>query len=316
MQHQNLQEACIQSLGLEDDQKARRLLRRALRDAAPAAERFQWQVNSIRELQPDDKDVGYSSEEGDLFIKVRDQKGDFFSYSFVLATLLHELSHLSVLGHGRAFYRRLADAAAACGAEPCVRREVRAHICAELLNAICDNDPRRAKALLAVLPEAVVNRQPGAANGQLPLEYAAHHGRVAITRLLIEAGARVDACAESGGIPPLQRAASRGNARTARVLLDAGADTSAVDPGCCKNKCKFLFKPRSEASETFATAGDIWQPARKSLAGVMAASPAVGAGFGVGRGKQLTRRNASLPALMPSAVRAVARPALSSSLAL
>ena len=31
--------------------------------------------------------------------------------------------------------------------------KVHSHVCAELLNAVCENDARRAKALLAVLPE-------------------------------------------------------------------------------------------------------------------------------------------------------------------
>lgn len=312
MPTQGLQDTRIKSLGLEDDQEARRLLRRALRDASPAAERFRWQVISIRELQPDDKDVGYTTEEGDLYIKVRDPGGGFFSYSFVLATLLHELSHLSVLGHGKAFYRRLADAAAVCGAEPLVRREVRGHVCAELLNAVCDNDARRAKALLAVLPEAAV-QQHGIANGQLPLEYAAHHGRVAITRLLLDARACADACSQNGGMPPLARAAARGNARTARLLLNAGADASAVDPERCKTKCKSLLQLAAEASETLPEESDLWRKGRKPSAGPCL----VPAGSGVSAVLPRPRRNSSLPALLPGAARTtVARPGLSGSLAL
>ncbi|CAK9035992.1 unnamed protein product, partial [Durusdinium trenchii] len=120
-----------------------------------------------------------------------------------------------------AFYRRLADAAGVCGAEPAIRREVHSHVCSELLNAVCENDARRAKALLAVLPEAARCRplQPG---GQLPLEYAAHHGRVALTKLLLQARADPNSCGEAG-VPPLARAASQGNLKTIRLLLDAGA---------------------------------------------------------------------------------------------
>jgi len=215
----------IRSLGLEGDPEVRRLLRMALRDAWPAARRFKWQVGPLCEMLPEEEEVGYSGEDGTMFVKVRDSsqsKGRFYPYSFVLATLLHELTHLTHLGHGKAFYRMLAEAAAICGADHAIRSEVRMHIGAELLNAVCDNDVRRARALLSVIPEAVGCRLPHAGN-QLPLDYAAHHGRVALTRLLLEARADADATCRSDGIPPLVRAAARGNAKTALVLLKAGA---------------------------------------------------------------------------------------------
>lgn len=218
-------EVQVSSLGLYGDGEVRRLLRRALRDAWPAARHFGWQVGSVCELDPENRDVGYTSEDGTIYVKVRDPgKGNsrFYNYSFVLATLLHEMTHLSVLGHGKAFYRQLVEAVAQCGAEPTLKREVRTHVSAELLNAVCENDARRAKAVLSVMPEAVACRMPGAKQ-QLPLEYAAHHGRVALTKLLIEARAEVDATCSNGGVPPLMRAAARGNKRTAKVLLAAGA---------------------------------------------------------------------------------------------
>lgn len=214
----------ISSLGLKGDREVRRVLRRALRDAWPAARRFGWELLRLCELHVLDEHVGYTNEDRTIYVKVRDPvrgHGSFYPYSFILATLLHELTHLSFEGHGKAFYRRLAHAAAACGAEPAVRREVHSHVCSELLNAVCENDAPRAKALLAVLPEAARCRplQPG---GQLPLEYAAHHGRVNLTKLLIQARADPNSCGEAG-VPPLARAASQGNTKTLRVLLDAGA---------------------------------------------------------------------------------------------
>jgi len=215
----------IASLGQTGDSEVRRLLRRAIRDAWKAARHFGWRVESICELAPHDGDVGYTTEDGTVFVKVRDpnRKGaELYPYSFVLATLLHELTHLSVLGHGKAFYCSLSKAASECGAEPAVRREVRAHICGELLNAVCDNDARRARALLSVLPEAVSCRPPGPGR-QLPLEYAAHHGRVALTKLLLEAKADADGCCGADAVPPLARAAAQGNAKTMKVLLEAGA---------------------------------------------------------------------------------------------
>lgn len=219
-------EAKIATLGLPGDAEVRNLLRRALRDSELAAQRFGWHVVSLCELPRGDDDVGYTEKDGTIFIKVRDpsvlgggnRRTALYAYSFVLATLLHELVHLSHLGHGKAFYRCLSAALSACGAEAYVRRETRAHVCAELLNAVCDNDARRARALLAVMPEAAVRRPPG--NSQLPLEYAAHHGRVALTKLLLEA--RADPALCSGA--PLARAAANGNAKTAALLLSARAN--------------------------------------------------------------------------------------------
>jgi len=219
-------EAKLTTLGLPGDAEVRTLLRRALRDSELAAQRFGWHVVSLCELPRGDDDVGYTEKDGTIFVKVRDpsvleggnRRTALYSYSFVLATLLHELVHLSHLGHGKAFYRCLSTALSVCGAESYVRREARAHVCAELLNAVCDNDARRARALLAVMPEAAVRRLPG--NSQLPLEYAAHHGRVALTKLLLEARADPEVC--SGA--PLARAAANGNAKTAALLLAARAN--------------------------------------------------------------------------------------------
>jgi hypothetical protein len=230
-------DAHIASLPLPREAEARRLLRRALRDADPAAQRFGWQISSISELTPDDSDVGYTGKDGTIFVKVREptsQEGSrsnssFYAYPFVLATLVHELVHLSHLGHGKNFYRCLSAALAACGAESWVRREARTHVCGELLNAVCDNDARRARALLTVMPEAAICPRP---SGQLPLEYAAHHGRVALTRLLLEARADPTPCnnsfAKGGGMAPLERAAVNGNAKTVALLLAARANVVDV----------------------------------------------------------------------------------------
>jgi len=232
-------EAKISTLGLPGDLEVRNLLRRALRDAEPAAQKMGWRVTSLCELPRDDDDVGYTEKDGTIFVKVRDpamtggarRTLSLYSYSFVLATLLHELAHLSHLGHGKAFYRTLSAALSACGAEAYVRREARHHVCAELLNAVCDNDARRARALLAVMPEAANDRRIGAVNSQLPLEYAAHHGRVAITKLLLEARADPALCGgptTGGGVAPLARAAANGNAKTAALLLAARANVVEV----------------------------------------------------------------------------------------
>lgn len=230
-------QAKITTLGIPGDTEVRCFLRRALRDAEPAAQRFGWHLSTLCELPADDDDVGYTDKDGTIFVKVRDPasrgvRGSvLYTYSFVFATLLHELVHLTHLGHGKAFYRCLSAALGACSAESYVRREARTHVCAELLNAVCDNDARRAKALLAVMPEAVDCRRPGKANSQLPLEYAAHHGRVALTKLLLEARADPALCgsSQSGkGLAPLARAAVNGNAKTAALLLAARANIAEV----------------------------------------------------------------------------------------
>lgn len=231
-------QAKITTLGLRGDAEARYLLRRALRESEPAAQRCGWRLLSLCELPVNDDDVGYTAKDGTIFVKVRDpsakegsRAASFYAYSFVLATVLHELVHLSHLGHGKAFYRCLSAALSCCGAEASVRREARAHVCAELLNAVCDNDARRARALLAVMPEAAMCRRPGAESSQLPLEYAAHHGRVALTRLLLEARADPALCsgkATGGGVAPLARAAANGNAKTAALLLAARANVVDV----------------------------------------------------------------------------------------
>lgn len=231
-------QARITTLGLQGDNETRLLLRRALRDSEPAAQRFGWRLASLCELPVDDEDVGYTAKDGTIFVKVRDPaatgggRSPWYAYSFVLATLLHELVHLTHLGHGKAFYRCLSGALSACDAEGFVRREARAHVCAELLNAVCDNDTRRARALLAAMPEAVDCRRPGAKSGQLPLEYAAHHGRVALTKLLLEARADPALCSSvtpgGSGVAPLARAAANGNAKTAALLLAARADVVDV----------------------------------------------------------------------------------------
>lgn len=112
-----------------------------------------WSRLGFEAFQP-----GYNDSDGSIYVKVREPlKPQMYSYSFILATLLHELTHLSFEGHGRAFYRRLAEATSAL-AEPATRREVHSHVCAELLNAVCENDARRARALLSVLPEARADR--------------------------------------------------------------------------------------------------------------------------------------------------------------
>src|SRR3990167_3875870 len=75
----------------------------------------------------------------------------------------------------------------------------------------------------------------GGRRGGPPLPRAAWHGRAAAARLLLDAGADLNAQARSHGLTPLQVAVRTGHAEpaaiveTVRLLLDAGADALIVD---------------------------------------------------------------------------------------
>ena len=57
-------------------------------------------------------------------------------------------------------------------------------------------------------------------NGHTPLHYAAEHGHADVVRALLEAGARADT-ASSDGNTPLQWAAEHGHADRMRALIEA-----------------------------------------------------------------------------------------------
>ncbi len=63
-----------------------------------------------------------------------------------------------------------------------------------------------------------------------PLHTAAYSNRATVAALLIERGAKVDA-RDSRGFTPLMIAASSGNTKVAELLLQAGADPLAEDSG-------------------------------------------------------------------------------------
>ncbi len=63
--------------------------------------------------------------------------------------------------------------------------------------------------------------------GDTPLGLAASHGHVAVTRVLLDAGARVDVGAGPTGATPLHRASGHGHTHVVRALL--GAAPGAVD---------------------------------------------------------------------------------------
>jgi uncharacterized protein len=71
-------------------------------------------------------------------------------------------------------------------------------------------------------------RREPAPGGLTPLHYAARHNHVEVAKLLIQAGAKVNA-REANDITPLLMAIGSGNAAVARFLVEHGADVNAAD---------------------------------------------------------------------------------------
>ena len=82
-----------------------------------------------------------------------------------------------------------------------------------------------AKLRLLLKQGADVNAAQG--DGMTALHWAAQHGDVAETKMLVYAGARVDALTRNGNYTPLHLAAKSGNTAVIRALLDAGANANA-----------------------------------------------------------------------------------------
>ncbi|KAI8463137.1 MAG: ankyrin repeat-containing domain protein [Monoraphidium minutum] len=85
-----------------------------------------------------------------------------------------------------------------------------------------------ARSVAALLRAGADARLPGG-SGQQALHAAAKEGRVEVMRLLLAAGARVDARTGTTGATPLWLAAAGGHGEAVRVLLEAGADPAARD---------------------------------------------------------------------------------------
>ena len=82
-----------------------------------------------------------------------------------------------------------------------------------------------AKVKLLIKQGADVNAAQG--DGMTALHWAATHGDADQARMLIYAGARVDAMTRNGNYTPLHLAAKNGNAAVVKALLDAGASANA-----------------------------------------------------------------------------------------
>jgi ankyrin repeat protein len=81
------------------------------------------------------------------------------------------------------------------------------------------------KVKLLLKQGADVNAAQG--DGMTALHWAATHGDADQARMLIYAGARVDAMTRNGNYTPLHLAAKNGNAAVVKALLDAGAGANA-----------------------------------------------------------------------------------------
>ena len=71
-------------------------------------------------------------------------------------------------------------------------------------------------------------RREPAQGGMTPLHYAARHNNVEVAKLLLKAGASIDA-REANDITPLLMAISNNNMQAAHLLLASGADVNATD---------------------------------------------------------------------------------------
>ena len=103
----------------------------------------------------------------------------------------------------------------------------KASIVAEMHRAALNDDLATLKSAIAALAQQAESLDTENAAGQTPLYTAAASGKYAAARLLIEAGATVDAACPTTLFTPLQAAAKQGHAETVRLLLAAGADAAA-----------------------------------------------------------------------------------------
>ena len=92
-----------------------------------------------------------------------------------------------------------------------------------LVSAVRDGDAEAVRSLLRQGADA--NAAEG--DGLSTLHWAARSGEPEIAKMLLDAGATVDATTRNGAYTPLHEASKAGNASVARVLLEAGADPAA-----------------------------------------------------------------------------------------
>jgi len=92
---------------------------------------------------------------------------------------------------------------------------------------VADAAMRRDHAKLRELLKSGADVNAAQGDGMTALHWAATHGDVEEARMLIYAGARLDAVTRNGNYTPLHLAAKAGSAKAVRALLDAGANANA-----------------------------------------------------------------------------------------
>ena len=78
-----------------------------------------------------------------------------------------------------------------------------------------------------ILIEAGANLEAKEDNGDTPLHWASDSGSIGTVELLIEKGANVDAKSDSWGFTPLHYASANDRVEVAKLLIDAGANVDA-----------------------------------------------------------------------------------------
>lgn len=101
----------IQTLKLENDGEAQKLLKRACVHVKPIMQRRQWKVPLVMEFTPTDPKLQGLNENKGQVISIRlrhhDDLSKFHNYEHILSTLLHELTHIEHGPHNKTFYKLL-----------------------------------------------------------------------------------------------------------------------------------------------------------------------------------------------------------------
>jgi ankyrin repeat protein len=92
---------------------------------------------------------------------------------------------------------------------------------------VADAAMRRDGAKLRLLLKQGADVNAAQGDGMTALHWAAQHGDVDETKMLVYAGARLEAVTRNGNYTPLHLAAKTGNTPVIRALLDAGANANA-----------------------------------------------------------------------------------------